>query len=77
MSKEFQAVAESLANSGQLEAEEVFSITGSEDKIVVRVVRTSRVRKLNDRLDEGIGKVGVSFFGSGTTCTACGGTGRI
>ena len=68
------ALAQDFLNSGATSDEERFSIPGTNDEVVILIVRNSKTRV---KLGGNVGGWQVSPYGSGSVCPNCSGTGRI
>lgn len=76
MIDEMRAVATELLRTNHASANQEFTVTGSTDRVVVTVTRINDERKRAPliKLSEAMALVP---YGSGQTCGACSGTGRV
>jgi|GEM_PF-5978067 len=76
MKDEMRALAVALLRSGQTSGTEDFPVQNSTDHIVVTVTRVDHQNKGKAmvKLSE---RAAMVPYGSGQTCGACGGTGRL
>jgi hypothetical protein len=70
-------LAQDFYNAGLRSDQETFTITGSQEQIVVTITRTDSkpIEEGLMRLSKSAGS--ISPYGSGQVCGACGGTGRL
>ena len=76
MDDKAKALAQALLDSNKTSEYFEFNVNGSTDRVIVTVVRTNQ-----ERIQKGIRilaeRASVSFYGSGSQCPTCSGTGRI